>query len=272
MRRILIYLALLLPLFSSQASDALKEQAKVYREEGYKLQSHGDLMGALSFYQKAINLNPQNVEVCNDIGVIYEGLGDKASALAMYKRALEIDPNCLSAYTNLALLYENLGDKDNAGLNWQRRYELGREGEYWWEVSRDHLLKLGTYPKVRKEVLERAAAKMSQELVYKHEQERLKLIDEAKLHFEIGLGFMDKGDYGSALGELETARAIKISDADLSKKIEDIYQVAVKVYTKQQALNSTKEAAALIKNDEFLSAGDKLQSALSTTLHISKDK
>ena len=39
------------------------------------------------------------------------------------------------------------------------------------------------YPK---EIMEREAAKLSREIAYKNEQQRLQVLDEAQLHFDIG--------------------------------------------------------------------------------------
>ena len=75
--------------------DSKKEQARLYRNEGYRLQMQGDLFGALSFYKKAIELDPAYVEAFNDIGVIYELIGDLDSAILFYKKALEIDSKYL---------------------------------------------------------------------------------------------------------------------------------------------------------------------------------
>ncbi len=104
----------------------------------------------------------------------------------MYKKVLEIESNYLPVYTNLAFLYEKKGDILNATEYWAKRYELGKEGDYWREVASQHLLKLGTYPEVKRKLLEKEAVGLSQKLVYMREQERLKILEEAKLHYEIG--------------------------------------------------------------------------------------
>jgi tetratricopeptide (TPR) repeat protein len=111
------------------------------------LQADKDLNGALTYYQKALQFNPDDIETVNDIGVLYESLNDPISAAAMYKKSLEMNPQYLPAYTNLALLYESKGDTRNATYYWQKRYELGREGEYWTDMAKQHLIDLGTYPR-----------------------------------------------------------------------------------------------------------------------------
>jgi Flp pilus assembly protein TadD len=250
--------------------DNLKQQAKIYREQGYKLQSRGELRKALVYYTKAAHLYPQYVEVYNDLGVVYENLGDDKNALAMYKKALAIEANYLPTYTNLAFFYERKGDIKQASYYWQKRYELGEKGEYWWEVSRQHLLKLGTFPEVRKERLEKEAAKLSKELVYKHEQQRLKTVAEARLHFNIGATMVAKGDYAGAIKEFDTALSLNPPDEELKNKIKKLYKKTKKTLIKEEALTYTQEALEYIKRDDFLSAGEKLKNALSSVFRISQ--
>jgi superkiller protein 3 len=263
---------LILPITHLYSQDLLKEQAKEYRQEGYRLQLMGDLEGALVYYQKAIEIDPFYVEAINDIGVVYEGLGDQEAALTMYKKALEIDPSYLPAYTNLAFLYEKKGDIKKATYYWQKRYELGKRGEYWWEVARQHLLKLGTYPQIRKEILEKAAAQLSKELVYKREQQRLKTLEEAKLHLNIGESLFIKGKYNEALKEFNTALSLNPPSEELKIKIEQWFEKTKKIVFKEESLAYIEQAIEYIKKDDFLSAGEKLKNALSSIFRIAQEK
>lgn len=272
MRCFLIFLSFFFLLFPSYGQSALKDQALDYRQEGYKLQAMGDLAKALSFYQKAFSIDSSYVEACNDIGVVYEAMGNTEEAVKMYKKSLEINPNYLPAYTNLAFFYEKKGDIDNATYYWRKRYELGQEGEYWYEVSKQHLLILGTYPKVKKDIMERDAIKMSQELVEKREQTRLQIIEEAKLRFDIGVSLFTKGDYNAALTEFNAAKALNPSDEELNKKIVDFSKKTARIYSKQQAISLAQQAIDDIKRDDFLSAGEKLKGAFSALFSILMDK
>ena len=270
MRVLLVVSLLLLPLFSSQALDAVNEQARAYREQGYRLQSIGDLAGALINYQKAVQMNPEYAEVYNDLGVVYESMGETDKALPMYKKVLEIDPNYMPTYTNLAFLYEKKGDIENATLYWKKRYLAGEQGEYWWEVSRQHLLKLGTYPEVRKAVLEQEAAKLSRELIYKNEQERLKLAEEAKLHFDLGNNAFKVKDYQTAIKELNTVLSLNVPDEKMNATSRQLVEQAERLYLRDQAYVNTKNALDYMERDDYLSAGDKLKSALTAVFRITQ--
>lgn len=243
--------------------EKLKQQAKIYREEGYRLQSMGDPRGAIAYYQKAIELLPDYAEAYNDLGVAYESLGNVDMALDMYKKTVEIDPGYLPAYTNLALLYEAKGDIEKATVYWQKRYRSGKRGEYWHQRAKERLLKLGTYPQVRRQVLEDEAAVLSKVLAYKKEQRKLEETKEARMHFEIGRGLFNKSDFSGALDELYTALSLDPQDEELKIKITDLYIKAKRAHAKQQLKDYMEEAMNRIDEDDYFSAGKKIEEALS---------
>lgn len=277
MKYFFILALIFFPLVAVQGQDTvvkedLQDQARTYRAEGYRLQSRGDLNGALQFYQKAAELDPTYIEVINDIGVIYEELGDLETATVSYQKALQVNADYLPTYTNLAFLYEKKGDVPNATHYWEKRYELGQEGEYWREVAAQHLLALGTYPQVKKTLLEKQAVRLSRDLVYTREQERFKTIEEAKLHFDIGSNLFLQADYVAAVKEFETVLSLNPADDELKAKTKELYVKAEKMFTKEQAVNDIQEALNYIKKEDYLSAGDKLKNALSGIFRLAQEK
>ncbi|MDD5194788.1 MAG: tetratricopeptide repeat protein [Candidatus Omnitrophica bacterium] len=277
MRYFFILTLIFFPLISAQGAEQivnpqLQDQARTYRTQGYKLQSQGDLAGALTYYQKAAELDPTYIEVINDIGVIYEGLNDLEGAIAMYNKALAVNGDYLPTYTNLAFLYEKKGDIPNATYYWEKRYELGQEGEYWREVSAQHLLALGTYPQVKKTMLEKQALRLSKELVYSREQERLKTIEEAKLHFDIGSNLFLQADYTAAIKEFETVLSLNPADDELKAQTMEFYKKAERMRTKTAAENDIQEALNDMKKEDYLAAGEKLKNALSGVFRLAQEK
>ena len=242
MRTFLLFLISLCIIVPSYALTAMEEEARAYRDEGYKLQSMGDWEEALSYYQKAVEMDPLFVEAYNDLGVAYENSGDDQSAIRMYRRALEIDSSYLPTYTNLAFFYEQKGDIENATKYWVKRYELGQEGEYWREVALQHLLALGTYPEAKRQWLEKKAARLSQNLIYQREQERLKVIEEARLHFNIGCDLLGKGDYLQSMKEFETAFSLNPKDEELLMQIAEFYEKSFMLYKKDLPMASAQGA------------------------------
>ncbi len=270
MKVTLTFLLLFFIIFSTQAASLVEEEAKAYREKGYRLQTMGDLEGALMYYQKAAQMAPYFAEVQNDLGVIYEATGDLDKAESLYKKTLELDPKYLPAYTNLAFLYEKKGDIKQATIYWKKRYIAGEEGDYWKEVAKQHLLKLGTYPEVKKEMLEEKAARLSRELIYQREQEKLKAIEEAKLHFKVGNQAFVEGDYEIAIKEFRTVLSLNSPDRELTEKARKLYKDAERLYLRERVLVDTKSALEYIESNEYLSAGEKLKSALTSIFRITQ--
>jgi Flp pilus assembly protein TadD len=272
MKIILIILLCLLPLSFSQAEESLtQQQAKQYRMQGYRLQAMGDLDEALSFYQKAIHLDPSYTQAYNDIGVVYENMEQEEKALDYYHHALKVDPNFLPSYTNLAFLYEKRGDIRNATKYWKARYIRGQKGDYWREVARQHLLKLGTYPEVRKEILEEKAARLSRELVYHREQQRLQVIEEAKLHMSLGEEAFRRGEYETAIKELNTVLSLDPEDQKIQERARKVLKEARILFLKQDAFVSTKDALEYIKNSDYTSAAERLKRALTAVFRVTQE-
>jgi tetratricopeptide (TPR) repeat protein len=114
----------------------LGQQARDYRNEGFKYQNRGDLGSALKLYQKAASIDSEYAVVHNDLGVIYEAQGDLERAQESYLKAISIDPSYASAYTNLALLYENKRELKKAVYFWEKRLELGNPDDFWtWKAG-----------------------------------------------------------------------------------------------------------------------------------------
>ena len=272
MRIFLVIFLSIFPLLFSQAESLLKEDAKAYREEGYKAQSLGDVEGALSWYQKAAQMDPYYALAYNDIGVIYENQGEIGRAEEMYKKALEVDPEFLPAYTNLAFIAEKKGNMKDASYYWQKRYELGLEGDYWWEVSRQHLLKLGTYPRARREWLENKAAELSREIIYKSTQEKVAVIRESRLHFDIGNQAFIEKDYKTAVKEFEAIFFLNPEDEELLNKSVKLYKQAKKLYLKGAALAGLKNALDYIESNDYQSAEKRLEDTLEVISRITQEK
>ncbi|OPX28169.1 MAG: hypothetical protein B1H08_06460 [Candidatus Omnitrophica bacterium 4484_171] len=266
----LFLLSVSLSIFAGSAHEEVKNQAREYRQQGYKLQSAGNMKEALVYYQKAAQLYPEYKDVFNDMGVVYESMGNKKKALAMYNKALKIDSNYLPAYTNLALFYEVQGNIEKAVYYWHQRYAKGRKGEYWREEAKKRLLKLGTYPEVRREVLESEAIDLSRNVVYKREQKRLKDLEEANLHFNTGQKLFKDGDYTGAMKELEAAIHMSSGDKNLQMKISNMYALIKNAYRKKKIKHYINDALINIDDDDYIAAEEKIKKAVGLMPHFSR--
>lgn len=254
------------------ASDLTKDQARMYREEAYRLQNSGSVDEAYSLYMKAAAMDPSYVEVYNDIGVILEMKGDLNGAEDMYLKVIEQDNSFLSAYANLGFLYEKKRDREKAGYYWRKRYELGTEGEYWWQVAKQHLIDLGTWEDLMREIQEKKAMKLSQELVYKREQVRLKIIEEAQMHFKLGTDVMARGDFTAARKEFNTVLALNPSDDALKAQAAKYYKDSLLNELTQKIGIQLDKSKSYLKEKDYLSLMSELQKSLEMVSEIPADQ
>ncbi len=274
MRVILIAFLICLPLLYSQAqpNDMLVAQAQHYRSEGYKFQSLGDVDRALSFYQKAVDLDPTYAQAYNDIGVIFENQGQLDRAEKYYKKALEMDSDLMAAHTNLAFVYEKKGNIKKATYYWKKRYLQGTKGDYWREVARQHLLKLGTYPEIRKEIIAKKAANLSRKITKQREQKRLEVAEERKLYFKLGERAFQEKDYLGAIEELEKFFSLNPTNPKIKEKAREIIKKSKHFNLRQSALTNTKDALEYMRNNDYLSAAERLKNALTAVYRISQEE
>jgi tetratricopeptide (TPR) repeat protein len=120
-------------------ADIKQEQASKYRELGLECQQMGNLAEALSFYQKAIAINPNFAVAYNDLGIVYEAMGSFGRAEENYLKSSKIDPTYSSAYTNLALFYEGQRNLEKAAFYWGKRVEVGTPDDPWTQKAANRL-------------------------------------------------------------------------------------------------------------------------------------
>ncbi len=241
----------------------LRAQAEEYRMQGYQLQKKGDLEGALSYYQKAVEIDPGNAEAYNDIGVVYENMGDDEAALKMYQKAISVSPHCGPAYTNLALFYEKKGDREKALKYWMLRYRYGKEDDYWAEKARERLLASGKFSYLKKELLREDISVLDYSVISMKEQKRIEDIQNARSHFDMAKDFFNKGEFESALRELDVALSFNPQDKQLQMDINNFYLTVEKNYTKEKIRIYMEEAIGDIDNDDYTSAKNRIEEALS---------
>ena len=75
---------------------SLKEIMLKAKEHYYK----EDYSGVLKWYNKAIELDPNDTVVWNNKGIILDKLGRHEEAIMCYDKAIELDPNSAEAWNN----------------------------------------------------------------------------------------------------------------------------------------------------------------------------
>jgi len=76
--------------------------------------NEGDLVSAIREYRLGLNLNPDNVNLLNSLGVIYAQIDAHAKAIALFEKAIGLDPADFMARCNLGLAQLSHGEVEQA--------------------------------------------------------------------------------------------------------------------------------------------------------------
>jgi len=92
----------------------LRAIALFYSNRGAEYLRQDRVDEAVWWLERAVALDPEEVDSWVNLGVARRWSGDEEMAEASYRRALELDPEALSAFNNLASLYRHQGKKEAA--------------------------------------------------------------------------------------------------------------------------------------------------------------
>jgi tetratricopeptide (TPR) repeat protein len=76
--------------------------------------NEGDLVSAIREYRLGLNLNPDNVNLLNSLGVIYAQIDSQAKAIPLFERAIALNPADFMALFNLGFAHLCNGEADKA--------------------------------------------------------------------------------------------------------------------------------------------------------------
>jgi tetratricopeptide (TPR) repeat protein len=91
-----------------------KPKAAAYWFVGDTLHKKRDYDGAIAAYNKAIDIDPDNVNYLNARGITYTNKGDDEHALADFESCLKMRPNFSSAFNNRGVIFMRKGDLPRA--------------------------------------------------------------------------------------------------------------------------------------------------------------
>jgi tetratricopeptide (TPR) repeat protein len=92
-----------------------RSSSEIHYNLGLQAQQSGSIPEALSEYQRAITLDPDNADARNALGILLHlSYRRHAEAIEHYQKALEVRPNFSEARTNLANVYLDQGQYDQA--------------------------------------------------------------------------------------------------------------------------------------------------------------
>jgi tetratricopeptide (TPR) repeat protein len=102
-----ITLIVLIGLTSWGLAGALEEQQ--YIDQGKVEYNRGNYDAAIYLFNKAVDLNPDNEYLYNDLGLCYVALGEQDTAISKFSKAIELNSDCVEAYYNRGLAYFGQG-------------------------------------------------------------------------------------------------------------------------------------------------------------------
>ncbi len=105
----------------------IQYSANVYYNLGLDLQNRGQLNEAISCYQKAVELNPNDFEAYNNLGLAMQCKGEINKAINFYKKALSLNPNLDKTYYNLGIALQEKGQFEEAITYYQKALRLTKE-------------------------------------------------------------------------------------------------------------------------------------------------
>ena len=88
---------------------------------------------SLENFQKALEIDPENVYAWNGLGYVYHDLRRYDEAITAYRQALQLDPQYASPWNGLGLVYEDQGQYDQAIHHYTRALEI--DPAYKWAYA-----------------------------------------------------------------------------------------------------------------------------------------
>lgn len=98
-------------------------------------QTNDDLDAAISAYQAAYLLTPEDIDIYVNLGSAFYDKEDFDNALTVYRMALELEPTNAKIHCNLGFLYWGKGDTEEA----IKEYELSIEYDKTYDIAYNNL-------------------------------------------------------------------------------------------------------------------------------------
>jgi len=199
-------------------------------------QKQGNLEAALSYYQKAIELDPNYVIAYNDLGVVYDLMGMPDLAEQVYLKGLKMNPRYLNFYSNLAMLYEGKKDYAQAAHYWNRRAVLGDPKDPWTENARKRLDAITfMVPELRQRLIEQETINLIKQVEEQKKLQQEMNLKKAAQHMENARKLFREGKYQKVLEEVDLALSLDPQIKDASDLVEKA-KVKIKELEKKETI------------------------------------
>ena len=86
-----------------------------------------NFINSISFFEKTINLDPNNLGAYNNLGGALQNLKEYKKAIEIYKKLLIINPNFSDGYNNIGKCFVHLKDYNNASKYFEKAISLNSD-------------------------------------------------------------------------------------------------------------------------------------------------
>jgi uncharacterized protein (TIGR02466 family) len=178
------------------------DNAEAHNNLGVAYKENGDLTAAIESYQKAISLKPDYAEAYNNLGSVLQEKGDHKAAIETYQRVIELTPSIAQVHSNLGAAYKENGDLTAAIESYQEAISIDPD---YAEAHNN----LGIAQKIEG-YLEEAIESLTRALQLKP--------NDATIYVNLGATLQDKGDTDKAIEAYRQAIQIKpdLAEAQLN--------------------------------------------------------
>ena len=154
-----------------------------------------DLKNASYYFDRAIKINPNYINVLNNYGHLKKELNLFNEAIEYFNKALLLDKNNLEVNFNIATIYQGLGDYDNSIKYFKKVLEINPN----MTKSDRNLSMMVKYTKNNQHFLE-----MKQKVI----NDKLNVHQKIELNFALGKAYEDIEDYKNSFEKLEEANSL----------------------------------------------------------------
>jgi tetratricopeptide (TPR) repeat protein len=103
----------------SKAIETLADMTPKFKDDwninyllGMAYRGYGDSKVAIEYFESALDLNPQSVDIYNELGIAYFNEGDILKAIEIFSKGFEYNSKDYRLYFNRGLGYLNIGEMD----------------------------------------------------------------------------------------------------------------------------------------------------------------
>lgn len=112
-------------------------ESKTFFAQALDLQREGKLEEAKKLYRKVVEIDPQNAQAFNNLGVIYMSEKNYRRAIMRFNNALDIKHDYVDAHYNLACLYAKKNDVPQSLFYLKNAIEFNPEAKKWAKNDSD---------------------------------------------------------------------------------------------------------------------------------------